>query len=291
MYKLIAIDLDGTLLNSYGEITKNSEEIIKKILKTGVKIVLTSGRVNSAIENFAIEVGADKYIISGNGAVIYDMQKKETIYNQYLSKERVLEIINICEENSMYYNVYTERSVITKSLNYNTLYYNSENQKKQEDKRTQIDIVENIPKYINNIQAKNFLKVTVCDKDKSIFQGILAKLRQNKQIDILDVAHMSRKIIQYGTEELLIEYYYTEITNKNVNKWNALKFLMEKYQIMPDEVMAIGDNVNDIEMIKNAGLGIAMGNSNPVVKEVAKEITLTNDEEGVATVLQKYLIV
>ncbi len=291
MYKLIAIDLDGTLLNSYGEITKNSEEIIKKILKTGVKIVLTSGRVNSAIENFAIEVGADKYIISGNGAVIYDMQKKETIYNQYLSKERVLEIINICEENSMYYNVYTERSVITKSLNYNTLYYNSENQKKQEDKRTQIDIVENIPKYINNIQAKNFLKVTVCDKDKSIFQGILAKLRRNKQIDILDVAHMSRKIIQYGTEELLIEYYYTEITNKNVNKWNALKFLMEKYQIMPDEVMAIGDNVNDIEMIKNAGLGIAMGNSNPVVKEVAKEITLTNDEEGVATVLQKYLIV
>lgn len=288
MYKLVAIDLDGTLLNSYGEITKENAEAIKKVVNSGAKVVLTSGRANSAIENFACEIGADEYMISGNGAAIYDLQKKQTIYNRYMSKEKVLDTIQICEENSMYYNVYTEREIITKSLNYNTLYYYSENQKKSEDKQTKIDIVENIPNYIRQLQNKNFLKITVCDKDQSIFQSIITTLKKDEQIDVLDVSHMSRKIVKYGEEEFPVEYYYTEITNKNVNKWTALEFLMNQYQIKPEEVMTIGDNINDVEMIKHAGLGIAMGNSSPRVKEMANEITDTNDENGVAKILQKY---
>lgn len=288
MYKLIAIDLDGTLLNSYGEITKENREAIRKVIENGAKVVLTSGRTSSAIENFASETGANEYMISGNGAAIYDFQNHKTIYNQYLTKEKVLEIIKVCEENSMYYNVYTERSVITKTLNYNTLYYHSENQKKPEEKQTKIDIVENIPNYINKLDDKNFLKITVCDKDDSIFKGIITTLKKDKNIDVLDVSHMSRKVIRYGTEELQIEYYYTEITNKNVNKWNALEFLMKQYEIKPEEVMTIGDNMNDIEMIQNAGLGVAMGNSSPRVKEIADVVTLSNDENGVAEVLKKY---
>lgn len=288
MYKLVAIDLDGTLLNSYGEISNENMEAIKKAKKSGAKVVLTSGRANSAIENFACEIGADEYMISGNGAAIYDLQKRETIYNKYLSKEKILDIIEICEQNSMYYNVYTERSVITKSLNYNTLYYHSENQEKSEEKQTKIDIVENIPEYIKKIENKNFLKITVCDNDKNIFRGIINILKKDRSIDVLEVSHMSRKLIKYGTEEKLIEYFYTEISNKNVNKWSALEFLMKHCEINRKEVMAIGDNINDIEMIQNAGLGIAMGNSSPKIKEIADEITISNDENGVAKVLQKY---
>ncbi len=289
MYKLVAIDLDGTLLNSYGDITKRNENIIKEIISNGIEVVLTSGRTNSAIENFALQIGADRYLISGNGAVVYDLHDRKTIYNKYLSKEKVLLISKICEENTVYYNIYTEHSIITKSLNFNTLYYHSENKKKAESQRTQINIVENIPKYIEKMENSNFLKITVCDKDKTIFNGILTKLKENKQVDVLEVSHMSRKIVQFGTEEELIEYYYTEITNKNVNKWNALKFLADKLKIKQEEIMAIGDNVNDIEMIKNAGYGIAMGNSSPQVKKYAKEVTLTNDEEGVAEILKRHL--
>ncbi len=289
MYKLIAIDLDGTLLNSYGEITKENEEAITKAKKAGAKIVLTSGRTNSAIDNFAYSIGADEYMISGNGAAIYDLQKKKTIFNNYLKKEKVLEVVKICEENSMYYNVYTEKSVITKSLNFNTLYYYSENQKKPQEKWTHITIVDNVNEYIEKLNDESFLKVTVCDGDKSIFQRILAILKKDETIDILEVSHMSRKIVKSQGEEIPLEYYYTEITNKDVSKWNAIEVLLKLLNIDAKDVMAIGDNINDKEMLENAGLGIAMGNSDPIIKEIADEITLNNDESGVGVAINKFL--
>ena len=102
MIKLIASDLDGTLLNSYGEISKEDKEYIQELIKRGIKVVLTSGRTNSAMENFAEELGANEYMICGNGANIYDIQNKRNIYNQYLSKEKILQIANITEQNSIY---------------------------------------------------------------------------------------------------------------------------------------------------------------------------------------------
>jgi len=100
---------------------------------------------------------------------------------------------------------------------------------------------------------------------------------------------MSRKMFKSGTEEVTIEYYYTEITSQNVNKWNALNFLAEKMSIKSEEVLAIGDNVNDESMLKNAGLGIAMGNSAPYIKEFAKDIVADNNSDGVAEAIYKYI--
>lgn len=288
MYKLIAIDLDGTLLNSYGEISNENIKALKKAQDAGAKIVLASGRVDTAIESFAYQTGANEYIISGNGASIYDLKRKKVIYNKYLAKEKVLEIANFCETNSIYYNVYAQKSIITKSLNYNTLYYQSENQKKNDDKQTKIDIVESIPDYIKQLKNESFLKIIVCDKDEMIFKGMINTLKKDKEIDVLDVSHMSRKIVKYGTEEYDIKYYYTEITNKNVNKWNALEFLLNKFNIAKEEIITIGDNINDKEMIQNAGIGVAMGNSTPVIKDVANIVTTSNDENGVAKVIERF---
>ena len=115
-------------------------------------------------------------------------------------------------------------------------------------------------------------------------------LRQVKHIDVLDVGHMSRKFIENGTEIVPIEYFYTEITNENVNKWDALQFLIEKLGIKPEEVMAIGDNVNDIKMIENAGLGIIMDNSAPYIKELADVVVADNNSDGVAEAIEKYVL-
>ena len=290
MYKLIAIDLDGTLLNSYGEISKENENAIKCAISKGAKVILTSGRTNTAIDNFAYTLGANEYMISGNGAAIYDLQRKQTIFNNYLKKSKILEIIKVCEEHSMYYNVYTEKSVITKALNYNTLYYYSENLKKPPEKWTRIVIVSDMMKYIEGLPDETFLKVTVCDSDKSIFQRILAKLKEDQEIDVLDVSHMSRKLVKSQGEIIPIEYYYTEITNKNVNKWNAIKFLIDRFNIKPEEVIAIGDNTNDKEMIEHAGLGVVVENGSPELKQIADEVTGSNDENGVASVIKKHLI-
>ncbi len=289
MYKLVAIDLDGTLLNSYGEVSENTKEEIKKAIENGVEVVLASGRPISSVEDLANELQANHYLISGNGAIVYDMHKKEVVYDRFLSKEQVLNIVKICEENSIYYNIYTENEVLTKSLNYNTLFYYSENTHKQEEKRTNINILTDVYDYILKSNDQKYLKVTVCDQSQIIFASIIKKLRTINDIDVLDVAHMSKKIIKAGTEEVLVEYCYTEITNKNVNKWTALEYIMKEKNIDRSEVVAIGDNINDKEMIEEAGLGVAMGNSTPAIKEVANVEVGTNNEEGVRETFQKYI--
>lgn len=289
MYKLVAIDLDGTLLNSYGEISQKTKDIIKKATMNGVEVVLASGRPISSVEDLANELNANNYLISGNGAIVYDMNKQEIVYDKFLSKQQILNIIKICDENSIYYNIYTENDVLTKSLNYNTLFYHNENAHKQEEKRTNINIMNNVYDYVEKSENIKFLKVTVCDQSRIVFNSIIKKLRTIPDIDVLDVAHMSKKIIKSGTEEVLVEYCYTEITNKNVNKWEAIKYILKEKNIKAEEVIAIGDNINDKEMIENAGLGVAMGNSTQEILNIADTKVSTNNEDGVYEVFEKYV--
>ena len=152
MYKLLAIDLDGTLLNSYGEVSLKTKQALKKAKQQGIEVVLSSGRTIDSVKNLATELEVDNYLISGNGAVVYDIQKDQIIYNRFINNEKVLQIAKICEENSIYYNIYTETEIITKSLNYNVLFYYNENLKKPEDKRTAINIVPDVIKYIEKFK-------------------------------------------------------------------------------------------------------------------------------------------
>lgn len=289
MYRFIAIDLDGTLLNSYGEISAKNQSAIQYAIEKKVEVVLTSGRPISSVQTFAHEIGADHYIICGNGSIVYNMEKKQNLYTNFLNKKKVLEIIKICEENSIYYNVYTDNFILAKSLNYNVLFFNQENNKKADERKTNIKIVENLYQYIQEAENQNYLKITICDNDEIIFSSIIRKLRQLREIDVLDIEHMSRKMIKSGTEEIPIEYFYTEITNQNVNKWFAIQALIEHLHIEPEEVMAIGDNVNDLMMIKNAGLGIIMENAAPYIKEEADVIVVDNNHDGVAEAIQEYI--
>ena len=286
MYKLAAIDLDGTMLNQYGLITQRTKEAIENAQKNGIEIVIASGRPTDSVKTIAKEINSDKYFISGNGAIIYDITNDEIIYENVLKKSKALDIIRICEENSIYYNIYTEKEIIAKNLQCNVLYYHKENLNKEEKNKTHINIVENIYDYISNRDEK-VVKITICDGHKAIFNSIMRKLKEISDIEVLEVSHMSRKMIRQGTEEIPIEYFYTEISAKNVDKWNAIDFLKEKMLIDTNEIIAIGDNMNDKKMIENAGLGIAMGESTPVVKEVADQITDTNLEDGVAKALEK----
>ena len=288
MYKLVAIDLDGTMLNSYGMVTENTKQAIKNTINKGTEVIIASGRPIDSIKTIAKEIGSENYFIAGNGALIYDIKKDEIIYEKFMNKQKVLEIIKICEENSIAYNIYTEKTIIAKGLKYNVLYYYKENLKKEESKKTNITIVEDVYEYIKNSENEKFLKITVCDETKSVFNSIIRKLRTVEDIDVLDVLHMSRKMIKQGTEDVQIEYYYTEISLKDVDKWNAIEYLAEKMNISKDEIIAIGDNINDKEMIENAKVGIAMGQSTPVITEIADFVTTNNNEDGVAKALEKY---
>ena len=283
---MVAIDLDGTMLNQYGIITEKTKDVIKKVQEKGVEVIIASGRAITSVKRFSKEINSEKYFISGNGAITYDIKNNRILYENILKKQKALQIVKICEENSIYYNVYTENGIIAKSLNYNTLYYYKDNLTKPDENRTHINIVENVYDYIESKDEK-ILKIMICDEHKSVFNSIVRKLKNVDEVEVLEVSHMSRKIIKQGTEEIALEYFYTEVSAKDVDKWNALEELIKIMDVSKEEVITIGDNANDMKMIKNAGLGIAMGESAPYVKDVADEVTLNNDEDGVAVALKK----
>lgn len=288
MYKMIALDLDGTSLNSFGQMTTNTKDVLQKAMGKGTELVIASGRNINSIKPIAKDLKEVKYIIAGNGAIIYDLENTQILCEKSISKNKALEIIKICKQNSIYFSVYTNRTIITENLKYNVLCYHKENARKEDYQKTHITLVEDIVEYVKNMQEE-VIKIFICDGTESIFKSILKKFYEIKDIDILDVSHMTQKIIKQGTSEIKIEYYYTEISAENVNKWNAIEYLLEKLKINKEEVMAIGDNMNDKQMIENAGLGISMGNSSPCIKEISDFVTDTNDNEGVAKAIEKFI--
>ncbi len=287
MYKLVMVDLDGTLLNPYGEVTEHTKNIIKKVQEKGVDVMIASGRPMDSIKTIAKEINSNRFFVAANGAIIYDIQKEEIIYEQYIPKMKVIEIAKICEENDIAYNIYTEETIIAQNLKHNVLYYYKENLKKEPNKRTNITLVDNILEYVKESQELKCIKITVCDENQSVFQAIIRKLRNIKSIEVLDVLHMSRKTIKQGTEEIPIEYFYTEISSQQVDKWRAIQELLPILKVRPEETICIGDNINDKMMIQNSGFGICMGQSNLEIKKIAKYVTEDNDHEGVANSLEE----
>lgn len=288
MYRLIAIDLDGTLLNSYGEITNKNRKAIKYALNKGIEVVLASGRDPKTMEKISDELGIENYLIAGNGASVYDIKQGKNIYENFIEIEKALEIIKICKENSIFLSVYTTEGIITEALKYNIKVFNNENNSKPNKKRTNIEIVTNISEYVKT-NTPNILKIIICDESKIIFNNIIEKMKNVRDVEILDVEHMSRKIIKIGTEEHEVEYFYTEVTNKDANKWSAIEFLIEKLKINKQEVICIGDNMNDLKMIKNAGLGVVMKNSALEKQKIGDFITEDNNSDGVGMAVYKYV--
>lgn len=288
MYKLIAIDLDGTLFNSYGEISEENRKAIKYALNEGVEVVLASGREPRTMEKISLDLGIKNFLISGNGASVYSIKDKKNIFESYIDKENVLGIIDLCKNNSIFLNIYTNIGIIAEAFNYNVKVFNNENNYKPKDKQTNIEIVKDLNEYIKNTELQ-ILKIIICDESKIIFDNIMQKLKKIKGIEVLEIEHMSKKIIKVGTDEETIEYYYTEITNKNTNKWDALEFIMNKLSIEREDVICIGDNFNDEKMIINAGVGVVMKESALALKKIGDYITNSNDEDGVKDAICKYI--
>lgn len=288
MYKLIAIDLDGTLLNSYGEVSQKNKEAIKYALDKGIEVVLASGRDSETMKKISEELKIEKFLIAGNGANVYDIKLDKNIYENFLNIEKALQIINICKENSIFFSVYTTKGILTETIDYNIKVFNNENNYRPNKKRTNIEIVNDLYGYVE-INKPDILKIIICDESKIIFSNIIEKLKNIREVEVLDVEHMSKKIIRIGTEEHQVEYFYTEVTNQNANKWEAIEFLMKKMLIEAKDVICIGDNINDLKMIKNAGLGIAMKNSALEKKKIADYITDDNNSDGVGNAIYRYI--
>ncbi|MGT2934096.1 Cof-type HAD-IIB family hydrolase [Streptococcus catagoni] len=269
MIKLIAIDLDGTLLNSQKEIPEENIRAIKEATDKGTKIVVCTGRPSSGTKPYFDQLGLseDEFLILNNGCSTYASQGWRLIHHQELSLSDVAELENRCQN---FPGVYL---TLTSENNYYVL-------------------SDHVPEIV---QADGDLVFT---KVKAIQ---LQELSKNAEI-VFQAMYMGEPsaIDQFEKEvrsDLEKDYslvrsqdYILEVMPANVTKASALKKLAEDLNCQADQVMAIGDAPNDLEMLSFAGLGIAMGNASQPIKEMADAVTSSCDEAGVAQAIRKYVL-
>lgn len=269
-YKLIVSDMDGTLLGDNHKITEENKVALSRALEKGVKIVPASGRIyNSAKEHFDF-LDINTPLIACNGAIIKETKTNKLIYKNNIPNDKCLEIIEVFERYDVYYQLYSENTMMCKNLS------------KKDQKQTR----ERLKNFFNddiNVHYGYDLKEEV---ERHKILKIIAI--DDHDMDKLKKVRDGLKTIK-DIETTSSWYNNVEIMHKGVNKGEALKALVKYLGIDKKEVIAFGDNYNDLPMIELAGMGVVMGNADDKVKERADYITLKNTESGVAKAIYKLL--
>ncbi|MCX8130394.1 MAG: Cof-type HAD-IIB family hydrolase [Clostridia bacterium] len=272
MYKLIAIDLDGTLLNSNKQISQKNITYIKYAIDRGIKVIICSGRIFAGARIFAKQMSIAEPLIACNGAIIKDMNSEEVLYYNSMNIGDCLNVIDMCHAENVYFHIYIGDTMYTEKLEFSSLFYWNKNKELSEDEKVDIKLVGNIERIVEN-----------CKAPVSKFVVISEDLKQLKRI--------REKVCTLDTIEVVSSNYNNfEVMNNGVNKANALKFLAGKMGIKREEIVAIGDNENDYSMIEYAGFGVAMENAEEKIKSIADFITLSNDQDGVAHIIKKIVL-
>lgn len=268
--KLIMTDLDGTLFkNDHESISERNVNALKKAQEKGIKICIATGRTKSLIFDAVALVPFADYIITSNGAVTYDAKTDEIITSQLLSAEKSKKVFEIINSHSLTHEIYFEGECFLDG--YSAKLYN-----------------------YGNISA-HYLKVL---KDKANVVPNLSEHIGESGVEKINIMHIVGDELQEIKDSFLNigGIYVTssipenlEMNNINANKGYALSALCRILNISENEVMAFGDSGNDCEMLKTAGYSFATANAWDEAKKAAKSVTLSNEDDGVAIQIEKYL--
>ncbi len=263
-YKLIALDLDGTLKNSENKITPKTREALIKAQELGIKVVLASGRPTPGLRHEAKELELDRfggYLLSFNGAHVSDYQTKETIYEQTLTIEEAKKAYDRAKEYNLAVMTYENNEVVT------------------EDEKDEYVLVE------GNINDINIKKIE--DFKANLKDPIHKVLCTGKPEYVATIIDEYKEPFGDTLSIYRSAPFFVEVMAQGIDKAASLDRLASKLGIKQEEVMAFGDGYNDLSMIEYAGLGVAMANAVDGVKERANVVTLSNNEDGIAYMLAK----
>lgn len=269
--KLIAIDMDGTLLNSKNEITKKTHEILKQAKEKGVNIVLTTGRVLKSALYYSKHLGLESYVIACNGGIIVDKQTS-ILYKRPIPKDKMIQIMEVGKECSVYFHFYNEDTFFTNQYvkEVNDYYSSASGKFKGQD----VDV--HLYEDDNEIMVRT---------DLDIYKFLFI------EPDLIKLSQVREKLSKIQGLSLSSSWgNNVEVMNNGVSKGTAISLLCDKLKISNENVMAIGDNENDLSMINFAGIGVAMENGNPLLKKTADFIAPSNEDDGVAYAIQKFVL-
>jgi len=269
-YKMLVTDMDYTLLNKEKKVSDRNREALRRAMEKGVHMVVATGRIYTSARIYAKLLGLDTPIIASNGALIKDASK--TIFRDILSQDTVREMLRLCHKYGVYCHFFTENTIYSEKLINVSLRYTEWNKYMGEEDQVKIRIVDDGEEIVEAAKSE-VLKAVVFDDDDEKIQ----KLRDGiMETGIVSVSQSMK--------------HNLEVMNKGVTKGNAVRILAQMYGINREEIIAIGDNENDISMIEYAGLGIAMGNAEEILKRAADHVTGDYQEDGVAEAIEKFIL-
>ena len=263
--RILILDLDGTLTNSQKKVSPATKASILDMMARGHKCMLASGRAPAGIRPIAEELKLQKnggYILAFNGAKIINYSTQEVLYQQTVLHEYLPILVNFAKEHHCGLITYAEDEII--SANGIDEYI------KLESRITDVPIheVNDFPKYVTF--PINKCLMTAYPDHAARCEVLLREL-------------VGDKLNVYRSDP-----FFIEVVPKGVDKASSLEKLLPLIGMSREECVACGDGFNDIGMIKFAGIGVAMGNAQQVVKDAADVITLTNDEDGIIPIIEKY---
>lgn len=269
MYKLIACDLDETLLSDDKHVCQKNREAIAQAQKMGVKFVPATGRGFKSVENTLKEIDlfgrSNQYVISFNGACVTENKTEQVLLFNGLNYKIANELYKFGLKQDVCIHVYTKDTVYVYNLNENERKYMTGRLKFVEIDESDLTFLKNEP----------IAKVLYQNNNQVYLQQVAAKL--GNLASKLDISYSSNR--------------YLEFNQKGVNKGAGLIWLAHKLGFSTSETMALGDNFNDLSMLKVAGLGVGMKNTNPKMKDKCDVITkATNNEGGVAEAIKKFVL-
>ncbi|MTI46282.1 Cof-type HAD-IIB family hydrolase [Sporosalibacterium faouarense] len=258
-YKLVALDMDGTLLDDNLEISKKNKDSIINLVNKGTHVILATGRTFKAASFYAKELNLDIPIITYNGSLIKEVITEKILYSRHISNNVAREILKVGEELDVYIKVYID----------DVLYIEGEVEEAVSFSRNHRIDYKVIGKLSENINKDPYMIVFKDDTRK--INKIIEYLKKSKDLPVSFTLSTPNSL---------------EIMDKGVSKANALEYLTNKLGIQSNEVIAVGNSLNDYEMISWAGLGIAMKNSDKQLLDKWDTISkYDNNEDGISHIL------
>lgn len=262
-YKLIALDLDGTLKTTDNRISPKTRDALIECQKKGMRVILASGRPTPGLRHEAAELELEKHggiLLSFNGARVYDIQNDKVIFEKIVSKEDADAMYDRAKQYGLACMTYDGIDILTEDDN---------------DQYVQVE------KSINDMQIKH------TDNWKASFTTGVNKVLLTGEPEYVAKIEAEFKAPYEHLSIYRSAPFFIEIMAQNIDKAASLQKLCEYLGMTKDNMIAFGDGFNDISMIKFAGLGVAMGNAQDVVKEAADKITASNDEDGIYVTLKE----
>ena len=268
--KLVASDLDGTIIDKNNSIAPENFSTINKLHEKNIFFVVCTGKSYSVSKTVCKNLKAD-FGIFGNGTQIINLKNKKELSRKTLNKSEIDYCIKIARQQNLHIHFYTEDAIITEELKYMDLRnYILKNDNSSELK---FFIVPTIEEFVKKENPAIFSIVLTSDGPISEIQN---EIHQNLSV----TTNLIRKRGAYKDFIINKEYEFINIAPDNINKNIGLTYLAKLLKISSDQILAIGDNVNDIEMIKNVKIGVAVADAYDELKDVADYITEKSVSEG-----------